>query len=92
LLYHALVVGDPPDDHTTVETEPGRTPDPQPAFRLQVNVRRGNGSNLPGAGSRYAALDDARDAARELLRDDRVLQVTVVADAVPPRFVEWVNR
>ena len=55
-------------------------------------MRRGNGSNLPGAGSRYLALDDAREAARELLRDERVLGVTVVADTAPPRFVEWVNR
>jgi hypothetical protein len=64
----------------------------QQAFRLQVNVRRGNGSNLPGAGLRYLTLDDAREAARQVLRDERVVQVTVVADTVPPRFVEWVNR
>ena len=55
-------------------------------------MRRGSGSSLPGAGSRYLTLDDARETARQLLRDERVVQVTVVADTVPPRFVEWVNR
>jgi hypothetical protein len=91
LLYHAIVVGPPPHGHSTSNREPERTV-PQTAFRLQVNVRRGNGSNLPGASSRYLTLDDAREAARELLRDERVLRVTVVADTVPPRFREWVNR
>ena len=72
--------------------QPSSTINSHAAFRLQVNVRRGNGSNLPGASSRYLALDDAREAARELLRDERVLRVTVVAETLPPRFVEWVNR
>jgi hypothetical protein len=65
---------------------------PSQAFRLQVHVRRGTGSNLPGAWSPYLTLDDARDAAREMLRSERVLRVTIVANTVPPRFVEWVNR
>ena len=92
MLYHAIVVGPPPHGHPTSEREPERASIPHTAFRLQVNVRRGNGSNLPGASSRYLALDDAREAARELLRGERVLGVTVVADTAPPRFVEWVNR
>jgi hypothetical protein len=92
LLYHALVVGDPPHGHTVTKTKPERTGNSHQAFRLQANVRRGSGSNLPGAGSRYLTLVDAREAARQMLRDERVVQVTVVADTVPPRFVEWVNR
>jgi hypothetical protein len=91
LLYHAIVVGPPPHGHET-SREPERTPIPHAAFRLQVNVRREHRLNLPGASSGYLALDDAREAARELLRDERVLGVTVVADTVPPRFVERVNR
>jgi hypothetical protein len=92
LLYHGLVVGDPPHGDTVSTTKPERTGNRHQAFRLQANVRRGSGSNLPGAGSRHLTLADAREAARQMLRDERVLQVTVVADTVPPRFVEWVNR
>lgn len=61
-------------------------------FRLQANMRRGTGSSLPGTWSSYASIDQARLAAREMLRDDRVVRVTVVTDTVPPGFVEWVNR
>ena len=61
-------------------------------FRLQANMRRETGSSLLGTWSSYASIDDARQAAREMLRDDRVARVTVVTDTVPPRFVEWVNR
>jgi hypothetical protein len=92
LLYHALLVGDPPHDDTATKPTLERTMTYQQGFRLQANVRRGSGSSLPGAGSRYLTVDDAREAARQLLRDERVVQVTVVADTVPPRFVEWVNR
>ena len=92
MLYHAIVVGDPPHDHAATEAKSTPTGDREPGFRLQANVRRGSGSSLPGAGARYLSLDDAREAARQLLRDERVVQVTVVADTVPPRFVEWVNR
>jgi hypothetical protein len=62
------------------------------SFRLQANMRRGTGSSLHGTWSSYASVDDARQAALEMLRDDRVVRVTVVTDTVPPRFVEWVNR
>ena len=91
LLYHAILVGDPPHDHKT-KAEAGRNGYRQPGFRVQATVRRGSGSSLPGAGSRYLTLDDAREAARQMLRDERVVQVTVVADPVPPRFVEGVSR
>ena len=92
MLYHAIVVGDPPHDHKATKAKPERTNSQQQGFRLQANVRRGSGSSLPGAGFRYLTLDDAREAARHMLRDERIVQVTVVADTVPPRFVEWVNR
>ncbi len=92
MLHHALLVGNPPHGPAATEAEPERTGNRQQGFRLQANVRRGNGSNLPGAGVRYLTLDDAREAARQMLRDERIVQVTVVADTHPPRFVEWVNR
>lgn len=55
-------------------------------------MRRGTTSSMVGTWPSYLTIDDAREAAREMLRDDRVLRETVVADTLPPRFVEWVNR
>jgi hypothetical protein len=92
LLHHAILVSDPPHGPAATRAKPERTANRPQGFRLQANVRRGNGSNLPGAGSRYLTVDDAREAARQMLRDERIVQVTVVADTEPPRFVEWVNR
>lgn len=68
---------------------PGDVP---PGFRLQASVRRGNGSNVPATWSRYSSVDQAREAARTALHDERVVRMTVVTDTVPPEFVEWVNR
>jgi hypothetical protein len=55
-------------------------------------MRRGTASSLAGTWSRFVTLEQAREAAREMLKDDRVLRVTLVEDILPPRFVEWVNR
>ena len=92
LVDHELAVASAPQIRTGSEPQSERAPSHRRAYRLQANVRRGNGSNLSGAWLRYEALDDAREAARELLRDERVVRVTIVTDTVPPRFVEWVNR
>ena len=61
-------------------------------FRLIATMRRGSASGMPQAGARYAALETARSAAAELLRDDRVMRVMVVRDEVPTAFVEWTAR
>ena len=92
MLYHALVVGPPPHERTTSEASPHRTSDSHPGYRLQANMRRGTGSSLAGTWSPYLTIEAAREAAGEMLRDDRVVRVTVVEDVLPPRFVEWVNR
>jgi hypothetical protein len=75
-----------------IESSPRSTTFGNKTFRLQANMRRGTGSSLHGTWSSYASVDDARQAAREMLHDDRVARVTLVTDTVPPRFVEWVNR
>jgi hypothetical protein len=62
------------------------------AFRLQANMRRGTGSSVIATWRPYLTIENARQAAREALKDDRVLRITVVSDTVPRRFVEWVNR
>jgi hypothetical protein len=61
-------------------------------FRLVTTVRRGSASNLPGAWLPYATLGDARAAAAALLREERVLRVMIVLDALPMTFVEWRER
>ena len=92
MLYHALVVGTPPHDEGAPWASPHHAGDPDPGYRLQANMRRGTGSSLAGTWSPYVTIEEAREAAREMLRDDRVVRVTVVEDTLPPRFVEWVNR
>ena len=92
MLYHALVAGQPPHDKAISQPSPQESGDRQSGYRLQGNMRRGTASSLAGTWSPYVTLEEAREAAREMLRDDRVLRVTIVEDALPPRFVEWVNR
>jgi hypothetical protein len=47
---------------------------------------------MPQAWARYAAVEDARVGAQELLRDDRVLRVMIALNRIPPSYVEWVER
>ena len=61
-------------------------------FRLLAGVRRGNASNLPEVWHQYPTLEQARIAARVLLRHERVTRITVVRNAVPPAFIEFVDR
>jgi hypothetical protein len=79
------------NEKTIESSQPSTTPADK-GFRLQANMRRGTGSSLRHTWSSYATVDDARLAAREILRNDRVARVTVVTDTLPPRFVEWVDR
>lgn len=92
MLYHALVVGPPPHEEAIPKASPPNAGAPHPGYRLQGNMRRGTASSLTGTWSSYVTIEEAREAAREMLRDDRVLRMTVVEDTLPPRFVEWVNR
>ena len=78
-------------DEPSTTREPIAAPQVQSAFRLQANMRRGTGASVPATWTSYSSLDRAREAARDALRDDRVVHVTVVTDTVPPRFVEWVR-
>ena len=61
-------------------------------FRLVTTVRRGTASNIPGTWLTYASIEDARAAAAELLRHERVLRVMIVRDTLPMTFVEWHER
>ena len=92
MLYHALVVGPPSHDEPVPQASPQNGGHPPPRYRLHGNRRRRTAASQAGTWSPYATLEEARDAAREMVKDDRVLRVTIVEDALPPRFVEWVNR
>jgi hypothetical protein len=89
---HALAVGQPPHDKVISQPSPQESGERHPGYRVQGNMRRGTASSLAGTWSPYVTLEKAREAAREMLRDDRVLRVTIVEDALPPRFVEWDTR
>ena len=60
-------------------------------FKLIVTTRRGSASGMPEAWTRYASVEDARSAGRDLLRDERVVRVMVVRNEQPPAYVEWVE-
>jgi hypothetical protein len=61
-------------------------------FKLVATMRRGSASSLPFAGARYASVELARAGATELLREDRVVRVMIVRNAIPQTFVEWLER
>jgi hypothetical protein len=62
------------------------------AFRLRSIMRQGTASSIQETWVRFASLDDARRAVKQMYHDDRVLRAFIVTDEAPPRFVEWVER
>jgi len=61
------------------------------AFRLRPIMKQGTASSIPDTWTRFSTLDAARDGAKRMYTDDRVLRVMVVTDSVNV-FVEWVER
>jgi hypothetical protein len=59
---------------------------------LVISVRRGSASNMPGAWHAYPTIEQARDAAAALLRNERVARIAIVRNEAPPAFVEWRER
>ena len=92
MLDDGPIVGPPPHDPITEKTPREAVAQPRDAFRLLATMRQGTASSLPGAWERFSTEEDARLGAREMLKNDRVLRVALVSDALPRRFVEWVNR
>ena len=59
-------------------------------FKLITTVR-GGAVNAPAVSVRYTSVDDAREAAKQLMREhQRVVRVMIVE--APSRFVEWMDR
>jgi hypothetical protein len=63
-----------------------------PVFRLIATMKQGTASDLAQAVARYPTLEAARDGAALLLRNDRVLRVMIVRNALAASFVEWRDR
>jgi hypothetical protein len=53
---------------------------------------QGTAGALPEAWRSYGTVEKARIGAREMLRNQHVLQVAIVEDRPPLHFVEWVSR
>ena len=80
------------DEEITVHAPTARTLESRPAFRLRPIMRQGTASSIPETWTRFATLEQARQAVKPMYHDDRVLRVFIVTDEMPPRFVEWVER
>jgi hypothetical protein len=61
-------------------------------LRLRPIMRQGTASSVAETWQRFATIEEARSASRQMYHDDRVLRVFVVDDEMPPRFVEWLER
>jgi hypothetical protein len=55
-------------------------------------MKQGTASSIPQTWTRFATLQEARDAVKKMYHDDRVMRALIVTDEAPPRFVEWVER
>jgi hypothetical protein len=61
-------------------------------FRLLAAMVQGTAATLSEAWQPYRNVAEARLAAREMMRNHRVLRVAIVEDRVPFHFVEWAGR
>jgi len=61
-------------------------------YRLLAMMGHGTAGALPEAWQSYGTVEKARIAAREMLRNQHVLQVAIIEDRPPLQFVEWVGR
>ena len=60
-------------------------------FRLRAIMKQGTAASLPETWAHYPSVEDARDGAKLMYHNDRVLRVMVVTDSVGS-FVEWIDR
>ena len=85
------------DLHSGVTSEAGRSDvtghaEAYHRFRLLATMVQGTAAALPEAWQSYGSVDEAQIAAREMMRNHRVLRVAIVEDRIPMQFVEWVGR
>lgn len=61
-------------------------------FSPRPIMRQGIASSIPETWERFETVEEARQAAKHMYEDDRVLRAFIVEDTVPAHFVEWVER
>ena len=61
-------------------------------YRLLATMVQGTAGRLPEAWQSYGTVEDARNGAREMLHNHRVLRVGIIDDRIPLQLVEWVGR
>jgi hypothetical protein len=54
-------------------------------------MRQGTAASIPETWTRYGSIDEAREGARHMYHDDRVLRVMLVVDGTLT-FVDWIER
>ena len=60
-------------------------------FRLGPIMRQGTATGVPETWEHDASVEDARDGAKHMYHDDRVLRVMMVIDSVGS-FVQGIER
>lgn len=78
------------EQHSTREESSARSS--RTGFRVRPIMRQGTAASIPETWERFDTLEGARQVVKRMYHDDRVLRAFIVADTVPPRFVEWVER
>jgi hypothetical protein len=61
------------------------------AFRLRPIMKQGTAAALPETWTHYGSVAEAREGAKLMYHNDRVLRVMVVVDSLGS-FVEWIER
>ena len=54
-------------------------------------MKQGTAAGIPETWIHYASIEDAREGAKHMYHNDRVLRVMVVTDS-QGTFVEWLER
>jgi hypothetical protein len=60
-------------------------------YRLRPIMKQGTAASIPQTWTHYASPEDAREGAKLMYHNDRVLRVMMVTDSVGS-FVEWIER
>lgn len=59
-------------------------------FRLRPIMKQGTASGIPETWISYSSIEDARDGAKRMYHNDRVLRVILLDGS--GRFIEWLER
>jgi hypothetical protein len=61
------------------------------SFRLRPIMKQGTAAGIPETWTHYPSIEGAREGAKLMYHNDRVLRVMVVVDS-QGTFVEWIER